>query len=64
MHEIHLECREIAVTQLDPAEKETLLSYNETWVTLSAPPQALLSPAFWIEALAEKGMQCCFRYFP
>ena len=63
MTSFQLVCEQIEVKKISCIQKSRSLNFNETSVTLSLPPQPLISPHFWLKKLEALNMDCCFRYF-
>ena len=61
--EVRLECKQFETEELNPIEIKPKLNFNETWVTLSAPPQNLITPSEWVEILKERKFDTSFRLY-
>lgn len=61
--EIQLECEQFETEEITPIEIKSKLNFNETWVTLTAPPQKLIKPEEWLEILKQRQFDVSFRFY-
>ena len=61
--EILLKCKQFETEELSAIEIRPKLNFNETWVTLSAPPQQLVTPSQWLKNLKERKFDASFRMY-
>lgn len=62
-NEVILECQATEFEELTPIAITPKLRFNETWVTLSLPPQQSIEPKYWLETLSDKKIQASFRLY-
>lgn len=61
--EIILECKSFEVENISPIKIKPKLRFNESWVTLSAPPQIAIKPIFWLKELKKRSINAVFRMY-